>query len=205
MDCDRLVTVFERIVELVRSSIDPQTCWADVLEIAGQRSSALLASLDFPTDIASLASQVEGVVAVDPIPSEVTFLWFGLFDLRTGDEEGFYISGGTGTNPDRDQRRIYWPEGRYLTSRVLDAIKATIMQVERSARHKGKELSDEYCLLDYAIMFGAAALFTRFVVRALTIRLPVYVGFDSGDWALVENTPSDAAGDNWPVIPVRLV
>jgi hypothetical protein len=94
--------------------------------------------MDFPTDIASLASQVEGVVAVDPIPSEVTFLWFGLFDLRTGDEEGFYISGGTGTNPDRDQRRIYWPEGRYLTSRVLEAIKATIMQVERSARHKGK-------------------------------------------------------------------
>jgi hypothetical protein len=161
--------------------------------------------LDFPTDVASLASQVEGVIAVDPIPSEVTFLWFGLFDLRTGDNVGFYISGGTGTNPDRDQRRLYWPEGRYLTSRVLDTTKATIMQVKRSARQKGKELSDEYHLLDYATMFGAAALLTRFAIRSLTIRLPVYVGFDSGDWALVENTPSDAAGDNWPVIPARLV
>ncbi|MBZ5686003.1 MAG: hypothetical protein LAP86_13305 [Acidobacteriia bacterium] len=194
-------------MELVRSSDDPQSCWSTVLEITGQSSSGSFATLDFPADVASLVAQLDVVLAAEPIPSETTFLWFGLFDLLVGDQEaeGYYVSGGTGANPGADMERIYWPEGRYLKSSVLDRIKAKIVQIRNESALAKTELPHEYDVLEYAVLFGAAALLTKFTVRALGIRLPVYVGVDSGDWALIANTPPDADGMRWPIMPARVV
>ena len=207
MDCDPLAAVFERIVKLVRASNDPQSCWSGILEITGQISGASFAGLDFPTDVASLVTQLEGVVAAEPIPSETTFLWFGLFDLPVGNQEaeGYYVSGETGTNPGADMERTYWPESRHLKSSVLDRVKTKIVQIRNELGLAKTELPSEYDVLEYALMFGAAALLTKFTIRALGIRLPVYVGFDSGDWALIANTPPDADGMRWPIMPARVV
>ena len=207
MDCERLAAIFERIAELVRSNDDPRSCWSGVLEITGHSSNASLAGLDFPGDVASLVTQLDGVLAAEPIPSETKFLRFGLFDLLVGDQEaeGYYVSGETGTNPGADMEPVYWPEGRYLKSCVLYRIKANIVQIRNQSGLAKTALPHEYDALEYAVMFGAAALLTKFTVRALGIRLPVYVGFDSGDWALIANTPPDADGVQWPIMSTRIV
>jgi hypothetical protein len=207
MDCDRLASLFGPIVELVRSNDDPESCWAGVLEITGQTSNATLASLEIESDLLALITRARGILAAEPISPEATFLWFGLFDLRIQDKEveGYYISGWTGINPDIRRQRAYWPEGRYLTSNVLDSVKSEIVRIANQSRLAKKELPLEYHMLDYAIMFGAAALLTKFIIRGLAIELPVYVGFDSGDWALIANTPSDSAGAKWPIIPARAI
>jgi len=179
---DDLAGRFRRIADLVRSSQDPSSCWSHILETTGFESDPSLSSLAISSDLLSLTKQVQSVFDLEPIPAGVNFLWFGLFDLQKGSQEleGYYVSGWAGNDPDRGWQ-VYLPKSSYLVSEVLNGIKSRIR----------RELANEECatpkfeLLDYALMLGAAALLTKFVIKALAIQLPVYVGFDSGDWALI--------------------
>jgi hypothetical protein len=186
----RLEGTFGRIVDIVRSSGDPSSCWLEILEASGFSQDSFLSSQPIVSDVASLSSQLQRVFEIEPIPSEVAFLWFGLFDfLKCGEElEGYYVSGWEGTNPEEGQE-VYVPKGGYLASTVLNGVKSATKRIERA---EGGKVTDEFRALDYAVMFGAAALLAKFAILALTVRLAVYVGFDSGDWALVGNRPNDA-------------
>jgi len=62
---------------------------------------------------------------------------------------------------------------RQLHSDVLEQIKAA------EAEFPGKAE-----VLNYALMLGGAALIAREVVQNLKVSLPVYAGFDSGDFLL---------------------
>lgn len=207
MDCDRLLAQFHRIVEAVRSEDRPLSCWAEVLEITSQRSNEALAGLDIVSDIISLTEQTDRLLRAAPLPTGVTFLWFGLCDSAIGDREieGYYVSGWSGTNPDEDRSLAYFPESRWLTSSVLNSIKDALRRVEKAALHTGKERPEDYHVLDYAVMFGAAAILTKFAIQPLNAqKIPVYVGFDSGDWALV-NTPASTTNRVWPIVPMKRI
>ena len=205
---DRLIARFHRIVEAVRSSDEPLSCWSTLLEITGQASNQAVAGLDVRADIVSLTEQTDRVLRANRLPPEVTFFWFGLCDLLVNGHEikGYYLSGYSGTDPDGDSNSlVYSPESRWLRSNVLESIKDALKRIERTARDAGKELPEDYQALDYALMFGAAALLTKFVMVPLNTRsLPVYVGFDSGDWALV-NTPAPGQNEEWPIVPAVTV
>jgi hypothetical protein len=189
-DTDDLARTFERIAELVRSEAEPLSCWSKVLKITGQRSEDSVASLDIVSDIASIARRLALIFAMEPLPAGVTFLWFGLFDrIIEGDQvQGYYVSGYTGASPE-DGCVVYMPGDRYLTSAVLNSISAAVERIRNSTRHKNGQVPDGDPIRDYALMFGAAAILTKFAILSLTVRLPIYVGFDSGDFALIANPP----------------
>ncbi len=47
------------------------------------------------------------------------------------------------------------------------------------------ELPDRADVLDYAVMLGGTALTVKGAIQVQKVSLPVYVGFDSGDFLLV--------------------
>ncbi len=48
-----------------------------------------------------------------------------------------------------------------------------------------RQTPDRRDFLDYAVMFGGGGVLAKFALSALSIHLPVYVGFDSGDFELI--------------------
>ena len=66
------------------------------------------------------------------------------------------------------------PENAHLTCHLLEQIK--IVEAE---------LPEESDVLDYAVMLGGAALTVKGATKIRKVSLPVYVGFDSGDFLLV--------------------
>jgi hypothetical protein len=209
MDWNRLLAQFHRIVEAVRTKDQPLSCWAEVLEITGQSSNEALVTLDVDSDIDALTKQIAHLLQANPLPAEVAFFWFGLCDLLIGDKEveGFYVSGLRGTGPDDHSQSTVYPseKAHWLESRVLNGIKDALKQIERIALDAGRKRPEQYHILDYSVMFGAAALLTKFAIEPLNLRtVAVYVGFDSGDWALV-NTPASTTNRAWPIVPTKRI
>src|SRR5262245_10569598 len=110
------------------------------------------------------------------------FCGSAIFDGVQGDEEyaGYYLAGWTseeqleegGTPP-------YFPKSRYITSGLLNMVKSEAGRIGGG--------SPKFSVFDYAVMFGAAATLSRFAARSLGITVPIYVGFDSGDFARIAN------------------
>ena len=182
MDLDESFDVFRRIVAAVSSSIDPNQCWEEILEITGEQGNSTLASVNMQFELDSIVTQVGAVLREEAPPPEIRLLWFGLFDGLRGDREyaGYYLAGWTDEKElDKGGPPPYFPNSRYLTSQLLDLLKD-------EARRVGED-SPRFAIYDYALMFGAAATLSRFAVRSLQATLPVFVGFDSGDFAQVAN------------------
>jgi hypothetical protein len=133
-------------------------------------------------EITSIAHQLKTIWSNEPIPDDMTFLYFGLFDLydeaTAKVQAGLYLSGGTGPNPIEELggggSLPYLPEDGYLKSHLLEQIKIT-----------GAEQPEQADVLDYALMLGGAALAVKGAIEAQGVSLPVYVGFDSGDFLSV--------------------
>ena len=182
MNTDELITAFDRIVTAVRSSNDLSKCWHDVLEINGEQGNAALTSADIQSDLDSIVEQVRKTLRTHPPSSEMRLVWFGLFDGIRGDKEyaGYYIAGWTNEEQlNQGGPPPYFPESRYITSRLLDAVKTEAVRVGGD--------SPKFSVFDYAVMFGAAATLSRFAALSLGIERPIYVGFDSGDYARIAN------------------
>jgi hypothetical protein len=170
------------MVETISLSNDLSKCWREILEITGEQDNVALASADIKADLDSIVAQVKKALDTQPPSSEIRLLWFGLFDGRRDDKEfaGYYLAGWTGKEQlDGGGPPPYFPKSRYFTSQLLAAVKNEAVRI-------GKD-SPKYSVLDYAVMFGAAATLSRFVARSLGITLPIYVGFDSGDFAKIAN------------------
>jgi hypothetical protein len=181
MKFEELGVLFKNIERAVRANTEPSLCWQRVLDIAGQSTNPVLAALDLPSDVKTTAKQVRSIFAHEPLSDDLTFLYFGLYDIADDKGQclsaGFYVAGGAATNPHEALDRgdlTYFPENRFLNSPVLNRIKEV-----------GCERPELQQLLDYAVLFGAAAILANNVVHCLGLRLPVYVGFDSGDYSLV--------------------
>jgi hypothetical protein len=179
MQSNDKANMFLKLRELAKLDLDEGKQWLQVLAITGQSRNSLLTKLDILEDSFEIAKQVAKIVHTDPFPANLTFLYFGLFDkpaLRSGEiSQGFYLAGGDASNPVRaleDGNLSYFPKHRFLKSIVLDTAKAM-------------ETPEQNDLFGYALVFGAAATMTRATMKHLSIDLPVFVGFDEGDYALI--------------------
>jgi hypothetical protein len=187
-DTAALAATFHKIVALVSTSDDLLSCWSAVLDITGQRADGFLAPQNVRADVAFVSAQLERIFSAAPLPKKVTYLYFALFDqIENGREmPGYYVAGYGGASADeelRDGREpLYWPANRYLRSTMLNRIKDEVLRQRASGAG-----SQQSRVLDYAITFAAAATISKFSVLNLAIKLPVYVGFDSGDFARIAN------------------
>lgn len=181
---DELGRAFRKVVALVQSCEDPCSCWTQVLDFAGQASNSELTSADIQSDIRSVAKQLECILATAPMPPDTSFVYFGFFDrvVEGKEQAGYYISGWTGEHSDERLAEggdpHYFPENRHLTSPLLNSIKAF-------AASKSSGSHDAVQALEYAVTFGAASIISKFAASSVGLSLPVYVGFDSGDFARV--------------------
>jgi hypothetical protein len=178
----RSVEGYRAIVDLVQREPDPSSCWKKLLILTKQSGIPRLIAIDVNAEIASVAHQLETILSHEPAPQDTTFLYFGLCDLH--DERmprgraGLYLSGGSSPNPSEDLRvggtLPYLPKNGHLKCELLEQIKIA-----------EAELPEEADVLDYAVMLGGAALTVRGATQVRRVSLPVYVGFDSGDFLLV--------------------
>ncbi len=181
-----LAEAFAKIVALVRLADDPVSCWSGILDITGQSSNEKLRSIDVRGDIAFVSEQIRRVLDVAPVPTGIRYFYFGLFDqlLEGREVAGYYVSGGSGDHAEKELaeggRPQYFPPRRYLRSTILNVVKEEVLRLRQSTQtYAASEL------FDYAVMFGAAALLTKFAALSLGVRLPIYLGFDSGDFARI--------------------
>jgi hypothetical protein len=185
MDCDQLASAFHRITESIRTGSDPGICWSQILRTTAQDGNHSLMNLSILKDVGSIQSQLIRILRTEPMPPGVDSLFFGLFDeIISGSESaGFYVSGYSGDGFDGcvtpSTEPAYFPNRRFLDSQVLKAIKA---EGKRHSNHPG-----ERDVIDYAVMFGGAAILAKFSCIQLGFKLPIYVGFDSGDLARIAN------------------
>jgi len=127
-------------------------------------------------------AQVKNALDTQPPSSEIRLLWFGLFEGLRGKEEyaGYYLAGYTGEEQlAKGGPAPYSPDSPYITSQLLGTVINEAVRIGRA--------SPRFSVFDYALMFGAAATLSRFAARSLGITLPIYVGFDSGDFARIAN------------------
>jgi hypothetical protein len=178
MDLGKL---FDEITTLVRKSTDPVRCWFEILQ-AAQEDSSRLRNARLESEINSLKDQLSHIWTQNPLPSNITFLYFGIFDAcdedKSNERVGFYVSGGDVSHAEEaleEGRLAYFPKDRFLRTDLFQIVKEVAALAEQRRE-----------LLEYAIMFGAASVLAKFAIIACDLALPVYVGFDSGDFALVK-------------------
>ena len=145
-----------------------------------------LANVPIEADVKRVRQQIVTLLRSEPPPSSVKAIYFGLFDAVADDGSqpiGYYLAGVDGFDAaDKDClcNPTWWPEGRYLTSRALDAVK----EAEVVARNSGRD--NDHALIGYAGQLGAALLISRFASTGLFPGLRRVVGFDSGDIAEIQ-------------------
>ena len=179
MEGDALAIIFGNILSLLKNEDDPVLFWKKVLETAGEQSFSLR-NMDINADIDNIAEQVRNILKLEPIPANLTFLYFGLYDILDSDGEekpGFYLAGGQANSPESalDNGDLsFFPDNRLLQSATLNAIYRILQQKPERTE-----------VLKYAVAFGAAGIIAKNTSVSLGLKIPVYVGFDSGDYALV--------------------
>ncbi len=183
-----LAPTFHAVVALVARSTRPADGWSELVAYLGEKSGAtveLLRDVAIIDDVHGAAEQLRELCAAEPPPTSVNAVYFGLFD--TSDDDGvegigFYVSGVEDfdpNDPDSLCSPAWWPEGRYLQSAALDAVK----ELEVDCRGAGN--SDAASLLGYAGQLGAAMLVAKFASGLLFGARKIVVGFDSGDFVEV--------------------
>ena len=129
-------------------------------------------SIDIEEESEKLTSQLAAALSSHPIPKEIRFLYFGLYELadRTC---GFYVSGGERApeNPNAlTDSSLTHAERVYLHSGLLDDL-----------LRKSKELPELDSWFGYALSWGAAAILAKYSAQRLGLNQQLLVGFDSGD------------------------
>lgn len=179
----QLASKFLEIAHIVRTSTDPQDCWRVVLDSVGMLGHPNLAKCDADNDVSNLVRQLELVWTKEPIPPDLTFLYFGIFEaLDRGAKRSApraYIAGGSGPDPERQLREgalSYFPKSRFLSSSLL-----------RAVGHAAHSNEGQRQTFEYLLPFGALSLVVRFAVISCAIAQPTFVGFDSDDFARIAN------------------
>jgi hypothetical protein len=178
---------FTAVVRLARSARDPVAGISALVRHLAKASELkpAIAEVDIQRDIASVRSQLETLVAAEPPPAGIVAVYFGLFD--TSDDKGteclgYYVAGTDEYDADAgavavSDESAWWPNGRYLTSDTLDAVKRAELAAKEAGRRQAREA------IAYSGQLGAAMLVSRFASEGLFPGLQRVVGFDSGDIA----------------------
>ena len=182
MDYKLVPEYFANLDNIVKSATTPQSGWEALVSYCKTCiiSDALneIAKLDMVVATDTVSKQLSEILAESPIPSDIVFLYFGLFEMGFEDSDethaGYYISGGLNfdsENPDTLCDLPYFPENRYIRSSLLDAIKSI-----------GATEEENFDFIDYLVMLGASALITKFALATQAIIYKTVVGFDDGDY-----------------------
>jgi hypothetical protein len=124
--------------------------------------------------------QVEDIVANEPVPDDLAFAYFGLFDSLDGGDSGdtarvgFYFAGGATPNCEdalENGDLSYFPAGRRVHLDVLDRI-----------REEGRKTPELQLIFEYLLLLGAAGVLAKSAITRLGVQMPTFVGFDSGDY-----------------------
>jgi hypothetical protein len=181
-----LAATFDDVLRMAQQAEAAAVAWRALvtyLEDRGGESLPQLAAVDMIRDVEGVRRQIQEVVSSEPPPKDLNAVYFGLFDTVGNDGRsgiGYYVAGVKGFDPsDGDSlcNPAWWPDGRYLASDALDAIK----EAELIAGARGRD--DLRSLLGYAGQLGAALLVSRFASSGLFPGHHHVVGFDSGDFA----------------------
>ncbi len=170
------------IVDLIQREPNSCICWQRLLTLTKQSWIQRLTAINVGAEITSVAHQLATIWSHEPVPREATFLYFGLYDLP--DEKlprgrvGLVLSGGSSPNPTEELTAgctlPYLPKNGHLKCELLEQI-----------RIAETELPEQADVLDYAVMLGGAAITVKGAIKVRGVSLPVYVGFDAGDFLLV--------------------
>jgi hypothetical protein len=145
--------------------------------------------LDYAGDAERLFKWLRGVLKTDPLGYDISGLWFGLFDPVYGKKatRGLYVAGSERFDPsDTDNewpvRPEYFPDGRYVSSRVLESLYAASAAAREEAEDVAQELDYTWCLT-YAGLWIRQAVVTldRDLLLGGRSFRGIGFGFDSGD------------------------
>jgi hypothetical protein len=184
--CIDLAPTFDDVLRMARQAEDVGAAWEGLVAYLEDRSGEPLphlAGVDVKRDVEGVRRQLLKLVRTEPPPKDLNAVYFGLFDTVSDDGErgiGYYVAGVRGFDPnDGDSlcNPAWWPDGRYLRSQALNAVK----HEEVSAGVRGQ--TDLRALLGYAGQLGAALLVSKFASSGLFPGHHYVVGFDSGDFA----------------------
>jgi len=177
----RLAHKFRKIEKLVQLSEEPLSCWIEALKIAKDNSPALKAA-PIHHDIVIVTVQLRRIFAKYPVPRDITFWWFGLFDVQEPDGSegaGFCLGSGRGDDGagqlSAGATSVY-PAGDHD---LLDSEVLALVQAQKVVK------PEEYEKFDYLVTFAAAAVIAKFASLACDLTPPVFVGFNSGDFGRV--------------------
>lgn len=175
-----LAEQFLTAIDLIKKSSEPEIAWPQVLAIVGESTNALLLNIDLRSDIDHIALQVEDILIQEPPVEQLSFLYCGIFDVgergSANARVGSYLSGGYGQNPENqlDAGVLgYFPKNRFLSSACLQVISAAAIDDPKKK------------VFLYTLVFAVAALLAKHATAQAGITVPVYVGFDSGDFAKI--------------------
>lgn len=181
-----LESTFNDILSLARAATSVRAGWASLVRYLEERSGeslGKLADIDIDRDVENIHRQLQELVDSEPPPGDLNAVYFGLFDAVDDDDAeviGYYIAGVKDFNPtDGDTLcdPAWWPEGRYLESDALNAVK----NAEHSAKANGQ--TELRALLSYAGKLGGGLLISKFASAGLFPGQHCVVGFDEGDFA----------------------
>ena len=147
--------------------------------------------LDFEGDTVKLGMWLEKVLSSEPPSPEINAFWFGLFNpIHNGETSAdLYVSGSTKFDSENETAEwatwddnSYLPEQRYANSSVLKDIYRLVSKTE--AAEQG----------EYILCLGFAGLAVNQIIKTLNReillgereRRDIAVGFDSGDFILLE-------------------
>jgi hypothetical protein len=166
-----LRSAFVSVVNVVQCARSATSGWRTICVRERRRLGGAvgdsLAALDLDDDVAKLSPMVcEHACAAHDFDAV-------LFNLFEASDDGvpyaaFHVAGvaSRGRAIDDVLRDPWTPDRRFLSSRALDAILATAAHVPAPVRP----------LVDYALLFGATALLSRFASAQISHR--VFVAFD---------------------------
>jgi len=165
---------------IVRAASSPATGYSELLRFCKGQCPGLpklFEQANAEAETSGLAAQLKRTIATSPIPAGVTTLYFGLFEATSEERDspygGFYVSGVQHFDSDDLDTLCappYYPENRYLRSRLLDRA----VQAAAADRQNGQ-------FIFYVMMLGVGGILARFAAKRLALKQKVVVGFDDGD------------------------
>lgn len=178
-------TDFKNLEAILKKAYDNESAWFSILSYAKLRLSMSLqevARQDFRRAIVEASEQVTLTLALEPLPRDLEFLYFGLYDAGIPGEDrmvaGYYISGGHPFDSEDlscIENVTYFPSQRLIRSHLLDGLK----------RFSEREAATS-TLTDYLLGLPAACIITKGLLCEIGETRPTLVGFDEGDFLRIQ-------------------
>lgn len=176
------IVQINKVLKAIRTSKRASSGWSNCVPIISGSSSKLASKLrSFHLEDGSVTREIEEVLMKNPIEQDASFLYFGIAEFinaRGGSFIGVSSFRGSGKQHARKIRDadllpdanpgLIWSDSKVNR---INRIKKTI-----------RDRDSEYFAIDYLAVFAATALLIKHSCKRLRVNLPIYVGFNCGDF-----------------------